>query len=106
MPRCKDVTDTKLTLEPYQIIIRPIVTEKAFHNSAEKKNTYTFEVHKLASKTDIKAAIETLYDVKVVRVNTQNRGGKKRRTRNGVGVTRSWKKAMVTLDQEHRLDLY
>ncbi len=105
MPRCKDVTDTNLELEPYQIIIRPIVTEKGFNNSSVR-NTYTFEVHKLASKTDIKEAIETLYDVKVVSVNTQNRQGKKRRTRKGVGETRSWKKAMVKLDDEHRLDLY
>ena len=54
----------------------------------------------------IKEAIEKLYDVKVVSVNTQNRKGKKRRTRKGIGVTRSWKKAMVTLDPEHRLDIY
>lgn len=105
MPTCKDVTDTKLDLEPYQVIIRPIVTEKAFHNSSAR-NTYTFEVHKLASKTDVKEAIEALYDVKVVSVTTQNRQGKKRRTRKGVGCTRSWKKAMVKLDEEHRLDLY
>ncbi|MBP5622733.1 MAG: 50S ribosomal protein L23 [Thermoguttaceae bacterium] len=105
MPTCKDVTDTNLVLEPYQVIIRPIVTEKAFHNSSAR-NTYTFEVHKLASKTDVKKAIEALYDVKVVAVTTQNRQGKKRRTRKGVGCTRSWKKAMVKLDGEHRLDLY
>ena len=105
MAQSKDVTDTKLVLEPYQIIIRPIVTERGFNNSSVR-NTYTFEVHKLASKTDIKEAIETLYDVKVVSVNTQNRQGKKRRTRKGVGETRSWKKAMIKLDDEHRLDLY
>ncbi len=105
MPTCKDVTDTNLVLEPYQVIIRPIVTEKAFHNSSAR-NIYTFEVHKLASKTDVKNAIEALYDVKVVAVTTQNRQGKKRRTRKGVGRTRSWKKAMVKLDAEHRLDLY
>ena len=105
MPQCKDVTDTKLVLEPYQVIIRPIVTEKAFHNSSAR-NTYTFEVTKWASKLDIKDAIEALYDVKVVAVSTQNRQGKKRRTRKGVGCTKSWKKAMVKLDDEHRLDLY
>ena len=71
----KDVTDTKLALEPYQIIIRPIVTEKAFHNSSAR-NTYTFEVHKLASKSAVKDAIEALYDVKVVAVTTQNRKGR------------------------------
>ena len=105
MPQCKDVTDTKLVLEPYQVIIRPIVTEKAFHNSSARK-TYTFEVNKLASKLDIKDAIEALYDVKVVAVSTQNRQGKKRRTRKGVGCTKSLKKAMVKLDDEYRLDLY
>ncbi|MBP3558401.1 MAG: 50S ribosomal protein L23 [Thermoguttaceae bacterium] len=105
MPQCKDVTDTKLVLEPYQVIIRPIVTEKAFHISATR-NTYTFEVNKLASKLDVKDAIEALYDVKVVAVSTQNRQGKKRRTRKGVGCTKSWKKAMVKLDDEYRLDLY
>ena len=105
MAQYKDITDTKLVLEPYQIIIRPIVTEKGFHNSSAR-NTYTFEVHKLASKTDIKEAIETLYDVKVVSVHTQNRQGKKRRTRKGIGVTRSWKKAMIKLDADHRLDIY
>lgn len=105
MPQCKDVTDTKLVLEPYQVIIRPIVTEKAFHNSSAR-NTYTFEVNKLASKLDIKDAIEALYDVKVVAVSTQNRQGKKRRNRKGVGCTKSWKKAMVKLDDEYRLDLY
>ena len=52
------------------------------------------------------AAIEALYDVKVVAVSTQNRQGKKRRTRKGVGCTKSWKKAMVKLDDEYRLDLY
>ncbi|MCF0235047.1 MAG: 50S ribosomal protein L23 [Thermoguttaceae bacterium] len=104
MPQCKDVTDTRLVLEPYQVVIRPIVTEKGYHNSA--RNTYTFEVNKLASKTDVKEAIEALYDVKVVSVTTQNRRGKKRRTRAGIGETKSWKKAMVKLDDEHRLDLY
>jgi len=105
MPQCKDVTDTRLMLEPYQVIIRPIVTEKAYRTSSAR-NTYTFEVHKLASKFDVKDAIEALYDVKVVAVNTQNRKGKKRRTRKGVGETRSWKKAMITLDDEYRLDIY
>ncbi|MBR5626281.1 MAG: 50S ribosomal protein L23 [Thermoguttaceae bacterium] len=101
----RDYTETNLKLEPYQIILRPIVTEKGFYNS-NTKNTYTFEVHKLASKADIKAAIEAIYDVKVVNVTTQNRSGKKRRTRRIEGRTKSWKKAMITLDDEHRLDFF
>ena len=106
MPRSKDVTATNLVLEPYQIIIRPILTEKAFFLAQGQRNAYTFEVHKLASKTMIKDAIETIYKVKVVSVHTQNRQGKKRRTRKGVGVTRSWKKAIVKLSPEGRIDLY
>jgi len=101
----RDYTETNLKLEPYQIILRPIVTEKGFYNS-NTKNTYTFEVHKLASKADIKAAIEAIYDVKVVNVTTQNHSGKKRRTRRIEGRTKSWKKAMITLDDEHRLDFF
>ncbi|MDO5553393.1 MAG: 50S ribosomal protein L23 [Planctomycetia bacterium] len=105
MARCIDVTETNLVLDPYQIILRPIATEKGYHN-ATTKNTYTFEVHKLASKEDIKAAVEALFNVRVVSVATQNRGGKKRRTRRTVGETRSWKKAMIKLHADDRIDIF
>ena len=105
MARNKDATETKLELEPYQVILRPIVTEKGFHNSSAR-NTYTFEVNKLTSKADIKKAIEELFDVKVVAVTTQNRKGKERRTRRILGTTKSWKKAMITLDSEYRIDIF
>ncbi|MDO4587474.1 MAG: 50S ribosomal protein L23 [Planctomycetia bacterium] len=105
MAQCKDITETNLKLEPYQIIMRPIVTEKGYYN-ANHKNTYTFEVHRFASKTDIKNAIETIFEVKVVSVATQNRPGKVRRTRRILGKTKSWKKAMVTLRPEDRLDIF
>lgn len=105
MPRQYDVTKTKLKLEPYQVVNRPIVTEKGYHR-AEQQNVYTFEVNKLASKQDIKEAVELLFDVKVVNVNVQNRKGKKRRTRHGVGQQRSWKKAMVKLDEESRINFF
>ncbi len=62
-------------LEPYQVIVRPLITEKATHVS-ERDNAYTFEVNPLATKTEIKTAIETLFDVKVMGVRTQNRRGK------------------------------
>jgi large subunit ribosomal protein L23 len=67
-------------LEPYQVVIRPLITEKATHIS-ERDNAYTFEVNPLATKTEIKSAIETLFDVKVSGVRTQNRRGKPRRYR-------------------------
>lgn len=105
MPRQYDVTKTNLKLEPYQIITRPIVTEKGFF-CAERQNIYTFEVNKLASKQDIKEAVEQLFDVKVLSVNIQNRKGKKRRTRHGIGQQKSWKKAMVKLDDESRINFF
>jgi large subunit ribosomal protein L23 len=63
-------------------------------------------VNKLATKDDIRRAVQQLFDVKVVRVNTQNRKGKPRRHKNRVGHTRDWKKAVVTLDKEHRINFF
>ena len=101
----RDITKTKLTLEPYQVILRPLVTEKGFHK-AERYNAYAFEVNRLAGKQDIRRAVEEMFDVKVVRVNTQNRKGKPRRTKSRLGRTKAWKKAIVTLDPEHRIDFF
>lgn len=92
-------------LEPYQVILRPMITEKATHLS-ERHNAYTFEVHPLATKTEIKEAIETLFDVKVENVRTQNRRGKTRRYRLKLGRMRNWKKAIVKLNEDHRIDFF
>jgi len=92
-------------LEPYQIVLRPLVTEKGFHK-AERCNAYAFEVNPLADKQAIRKAVEHLFEVRVIRVNTQNRKGKPRRTRFRKGETRSWKKAIVTLDPEHRINFF
>ncbi len=92
-------------LEPYQVVIRPLITEKATHVS-ERDNAYTFEVNPLATKTEIKTAIETLFDVKVLGVRTQNRRGKPRRYRVKLGRMRHWKKAVVTLFEDYRIDFY
>lgn len=92
-------------LEPYQVILRPLVTEKGYHK-AERLNQYSFAVSAVATKADIRRAIEELFNVKVVRVNTQNRRGKRRRVRYNVGFTRRWKKAIVTLDPEYRIDFF
>ena len=101
----QDVTKTELHLEPHQIILRPLVTEKGFHK-AERCNAYAFEVNRLAGKEDIRRAVEELFDVRVVRVNTQNRKGKPRRTKFRWGRTKAWKKAIVTLDEEHRINFF
>jgi len=92
-------------LEPYQVILRPLITEKATHIS-ERHNAYTFEVNPLATKTEIKGAIETLFNVEVADVRTQNRRGKPRRYRQKMGRMRNWKKAIVALKDEHRIDFY
>jgi len=92
-------------LEPHQVIIKPMVTEKGVYQSNEL-NQYTFKVNALATKTEIKAAVETLFKVKVEKVATQTRKGKPRRYRFTWGRTKAWKKAIVKLDPEHRIDFF
>jgi large subunit ribosomal protein L23 len=104
MPIHKPQTTT-LTLEPHQIILRPLVTEKGMHRST-RNNAYAFEVHKLATKADVRRAVEELFDVTVLKVHTQTRKGKPRRTRFRIGFTGDWKKAIVTLDSEDRIEFF
>lgn len=92
-------------LEPHQVIVRPLVTEKGTHR-ATRHNQYAFEIHPLATKTDVRHAVEELFNVKVEKVMTQNRKGKKRRYRHKAGQTSDWKKAIVKLDTEHRIDFF
>src|SRR5947209_13189946 len=92
-------------LEPYQVILRPLILEKATHLS-EQSNAYTFEVNPLATKTEIKESVEALFHVKVANVRTQNRRGKARRYRLKVGRMRNWKKAIVALHDDYRIDFY
>lgn len=101
----RDVTKTRLNLTPQQIVLRPLVTEKGTHK-ATRYNSYSFEVNRLAGKDDIRKAVEELFDVKVLNVRTQNRKGKPRRTRFRWGQTKAWKKAIVTLDPEHKIDFF
>ena len=96
---------TSIVLEPHQIVLRPLVTEKGTHLS-ERFNAYTFEVNALATKTDIKQAVESLWDVRVVGVRTQNRKGKPRRNRMSNGYTKSWKKAIVELHDDDRIAFF
>ncbi len=101
----QSATKTGVTLAPYQIVYRPLVTEKGYHK-AEKYNQYAFEVNPLATKTQIRQAVEELFNVRVIRVNTQTRKGKPRRTRFSVGYTKDWKKAVVLVDPEHRINFF
>ena len=96
---------TSLTLLPHQVILRPLVTEKGMHRST-RLNAYAFEINKLATKDDVRQAVESLFDVKVVKVCTQNRKGKPRRSKFRYGYTSDWKKAIVTLDPEHKISFF
>lgn len=96
---------TTLELQPHQILLKPLVTEKGTAQSTQY-NAYAFEVNKLATKTDVRRAVEKLFDVKVEKVHIQNRKGKPRRTRMHYGYTGDWKKAIVTLNKEHTIEFF
>ncbi len=92
-------------LEPHQILLRPLVTEKGVHR-ASRNNQYAFEIHREATKFDVKRAVEELFSVKVAKVRTQTRKGKMRRYRFRYGRTSDWKKAIVQLHEDHRIDFF
>lgn len=83
-------------MRPEEIIIAPIITEKS--NDGLNEGKYTFEVNPKATKIDIKNAVEKLFEVKVLKVNTMNVSGKQKRMGRYVGKTSDWKKAIVTID--------
>lgn len=83
---------------PEEIIIKPVVTEKS--NDELQQGKYTFEVNKKATKVQIANAVEKLFEVKVLKVNTMTVKGKTKRVGYHVGKTSDWKKAIVTIDTE------
>ncbi len=91
-------------MESRDIIIRPIVTEKSTDLMADNK--YTFEVALRANKTQIKKAIEDIFAVKVIKVNTARVRGKLRRMGRHEGYTSDWKKAVVTLQEGHHIEVF
>lgn len=91
-------------MDEYQIIKRPIHSEKSVY-ARETYNSYCFEVDKRANKIQIKNAIERLFSVKVNSVRTIMRRGKRKRTKNIIGMTKSRKRAIVTLNKDDRIDL-
>ena len=94
---------TGIELRPYQIVLRPLITEKGTHQ-ASRYNTYAFMVNPLATKDQIQDAVEELFNVRVDQVRTQNRRGKKTSFRRVAGKQPSWKKALVTVNAEDRID--
>lgn len=93
-----------MNLAARDIIIAPVVTEKT--NEAMGRGTYTFRVHPEATKADVHNAVEEIFKVRVVKVNTMNVAGKPRRLGLRIGRTREWKKAIVTLAPGQKIQFF
>ncbi|MFN7812664.1 MAG: 50S ribosomal protein L23 [Planctomycetia bacterium] len=92
-------------LAPHQVIVRPLVTEKGMHR-ATRHNAYSFEDVSDATKADIRRAVEEMFSVRVDKVAVQNRVGKSRRSRMRRTTAKAWKKAIVTLKPEFKINLF
>jgi large subunit ribosomal protein L23 len=90
--------------DPRDIIIAPVISEKSY--GALDQNWYTFLVRPDANKTQIKIAIQQIFDVRVLTVNTANREGKRKRTRTGIGQRKATKRAMVKLADGDRIEAF
>jgi large subunit ribosomal protein L23 len=91
-------------MDPSQVIIRPVVSEKTF--VLAEKGQYTFRVHDRAHKTQIRQAVEELFDVKVVEVRTASVKSKPKRRGNIAGRTRRWKKAIVQVREGDTIPIF
>ena len=89
---------------PRDVIIRPVVSEKSY--AGLELNTYTFLVDKRANKTEIKEAVQAIWDVQVVSVNTMNRRGKVKRRRFTQGKRPDEKRAIVTLAEGDSIEIF
>lgn len=90
--------------DPRDVILRPVVSEKSY--ALLDGNTYTFIVSPGASKTEIKEAVQAIFSVRVTNVNTLHRKGKRKRTRQVMGVRKSTKRALVTLHPDDKIELF
>ena len=89
----------------YAVIRRPIITEKG-NLQKELNNKVTFEVHPDANKREIKAAVETIFKVRVLNVRSLNQRGKMKRVGRFFGKRRNWKKAIVTLGPNDQIEFF
>jgi large subunit ribosomal protein L23 len=90
--------------DPRDVIFAPVVSEKSY--SVLDQNWYTFLVHPDANKTQIKIAIQQIFDVRVLTVNTINRQGKRKRTKTGFGQRKATKRALVKLADGDRIEAF
>jgi large subunit ribosomal protein L23 len=95
---------SKTYTDPRDLLIKPVVSEKSY--ALLDENKYTFVVDPRANKTQIKQAVEAVFQVKVTGVNTINRQGKRKRTRTGFGKRADTKRAIVTLAEGDRIDIF
>lgn len=91
--------------DPRDIIRFPVVSEKSY-DLIEHLNTYTFEVDPRSNRGEIRDAVETIFNVKVLRVNTMNRKGKRKRQGYSIGKRKDTKRALVTLADGNSIDLF
>ncbi|HUU91737.1 MAG TPA: 50S ribosomal protein L23 [Phycisphaerae bacterium] len=92
-------------MDPYQVVIKPLITEKGTIQN-ETVNQYAFQVHRRANKQQIREAVAQIYEVRVLKVRTLKRRGKVRRYRYTRGRTAGMKKAVVTLHPDDHIDLF
>jgi large subunit ribosomal protein L23 len=90
--------------DPRDVILSPVVSEKSY--ALLDDNTYTFIVRPDANKTEIKEAIQAIFQVRVTNVNTLHRKGKRKRTRGVLGVRKSTKRALVTLHPDDKIEIF
>ncbi|MBE9498079.1 MULTISPECIES: 50S ribosomal protein L23 [Streptomyces] len=95
---------SKVFTDPRDLLVKPVVSEKSY--ALLDENKYTFIVDPRANKTQIKQAVEEVFSVKVAGVNTINRQGKRKRTRTGYGKRADTKRAIVTLVEGDRIDIF
>ena len=91
-------------MRPREIILRPHITEKTM-GSLQHQNAYTFVVHPRANKIQIREAVEKIFNVRVKNVNTHIRKGKRKRFRMAMGRKPDVKKAIVTLEENYRIEI-
>jgi large subunit ribosomal protein L23 len=89
----------------HDVILAPVVSEKSY-DLIEKRNTYTFEVDPRSNKEEIRDAVESIFGVKVLNVNTMNRQGKRKRYGYKIGKRKDTKRAVVTLASGDSIDLF
>lgn len=93
-----------MAADPRDVLLAPVISEKSY--GLIEENKYTFVIRPDANKTQIKIAVEQIFDVKVLAVNTLNRQGKRKRTRYGIGKRKDTKRAIVTVAEGDRIEIF